>query len=78
VVRPDLLWTDERPSVRIVHARVYDDAITQVDVQVAGEPDVSVRVVSGHALATVPKGADVEALIARTADGDVVERFRTG
>jgi hypothetical protein len=71
---PGGLWTDERPSVRIVHARIYDHTATLVDVEVEGAPDISLSVVAGHALGTVPKAARVEALVARNEDGDVVAR----
>jgi hypothetical protein len=57
-----------------VHARVYDDTAVLVDVEVEGGPDISLTVVAGHALGTVPKGARVEALMGRNQDGDVVAR----
>jgi hypothetical protein len=77
-ITPGLFWTDQRPSVRIVHARIHDGAIARVDLEVEGEPDRSLPVLSGHVLATVPKDAHVEALVGRSADGDVVERFQLG
>jgi hypothetical protein len=71
---PSLYGTIERPSVRIVHVRVYDEAITRVDVQVDGAADLSLPVVAGHALGTVPKDATVTRYVGRDADGDVVAR----
>jgi hypothetical protein len=73
-IAPATFWTAERPSVWIVHARVYDDAVTRVDVEVAGAADLSLPVVAGHALGTVPKDATVEAFVGRDADGAVVAR----
>jgi hypothetical protein len=67
-------WTDERPSIQIVHARVYDDAITRVDVELDGAEGISLPVASGHALGTVAKDARVRAFVGRDADGDVVAR----
>lgn len=71
---PATMWTIERPSVEIVHVRVHDDSVKRVDVSVSGAPDISLDVVSGHALGTIPKGARVEAIAGRNADGDVVAR----
>ncbi len=71
---PDLLWTAERPSVQTVHVRVHDDAVTRVEVFLAGATPVSLRVVSGHALGTVPKDAQVEEYVGRNADGEAVAR----
>jgi hypothetical protein len=73
-IAPATFWTEERPSVWIVHARVYDDAVTRLDVDVAGAADLSLPVVAGHALGTAPKDATVVAFIGRDADGKVVAR----
>jgi hypothetical protein len=71
---PDTFWTAERPSIQILHARVYDGAITRVDVEIGGSDPVSLPVVSGHVLGTVGKEARVEAFVGRNADGDEVAR----
>lgn len=68
---PDIFWTHERPSVRIVHVRVYDDAITRVDVETRTGDSLSLTVASGHALGTLPDGVGVAALVGRDADGAV-------
>lgn len=73
-MRPETLWTEDRPSVKIVHARIYDDAITQVDVVLDSAPEVSIAVVAGHALGTVSQDARIVALAGRNADGDEVAR----
>jgi hypothetical protein len=73
-MRPDLLWTDERPSVRIVHVRVFDQSIERVDVELDGSARTSLPVVAGHALGTVAREARVLALVGRNADGDEVTR----
>jgi hypothetical protein len=70
----DTFWTAERPSVRIVHARVYDDSITRVEVDLRAADPVDLPVVSGHALGTVPKDALVEGYVGLNADGDAVVR----
>jgi hypothetical protein len=70
----DTGWTLERPSVEIVHARVHDDAITRVEVEVEGAEPLVLPVSSGHALGTLPKGARVVAYVGRDADGNVVAR----
>ena len=67
-------WTAERPSVLILHARVYDASITEVDAELADGGQVSLPVASGHALGTVAKDEHVEAYVGRNADGDEVER----
>jgi hypothetical protein len=68
-------WTIERPSIQIMHVRVYADAITRIEVQLEGAAEVSLPVVSGHALGTVSKDARLQALVGRDADGDVVARW---
>jgi hypothetical protein len=73
-IRPGTLWTAERPSVKIVHARVYDDAITRVEIVIEGGPGVSLPVVAGHALGTVAKDARVVAFVGRNENADEVTR----
>jgi hypothetical protein len=73
-IRPGGLWTAERPSVRIVHARVYDDAITSVEIVVEGGREVSLPVVAGHVLGTVAKDARVQAFVGRDASGEEMAR----
>jgi hypothetical protein len=70
-------WTIERPSVLIMHVRVYDDAITRVQLEFEGADGMSLPVVSGHALGTMPKQSPVtlQAVVGRNADGDVVARW---
>jgi hypothetical protein len=78
-IRPDgPLWTIERPSVRIMHVRVYDDAVTRVDLELEGAAEMSLPVVSGHALGTIPEdGGQVRprSVVGRNADGEVIERW---
>jgi hypothetical protein len=72
------LWTIERPSVRIMHVRVYDTAVARVDLQLEGAADVSLPVVSGHALGTISgEGGQVRPLsvLGRNAEGEVIERW---
>jgi hypothetical protein len=73
-IATDTLWTDERPDVLILHARVYDDAITRVQVDLEGADPVFLTVASGHALGTVPKHVQVDGYIGLDADGDAVAR----
>ena len=75
---PDMVWTVERPSIYVVHVRVYDDSVTSVDVRFDDAPDLVLPVVSGHALGTMPKGEEprFDAVVGRDADGDVVARAR--
>ena len=70
-------WTIERPSVLILHVRVYDEAVTRVQLEFEGRAGISLPVVSGHALGTVPKQESVHLLsvVGRNADGEVVERW---
>jgi hypothetical protein len=72
VLAPDGFWTIERPSVKIVHVRVYDDAIATLDVDVEGGETVSLPVASGHALGTVAKDAKITAYVALDAAGERV------
>jgi hypothetical protein len=74
-LRPETTWWAELPSVVIVHARVYDDGIPRVDVEVEGGQTVALPVVAGHVLGTVPKDERLLALVGRDADGDEVTRF---
>ena len=69
-------WTDQRPNVRIMHVRIYDDAITRVDVEFEGADDLSLPVVSGHALGTIPDApAHLQSVVGRDVDGEVIERW---
>jgi hypothetical protein len=70
-------WTIERPSVLIFHVRVYDEAITRVQLELEGADEISLPVVSGHALGTIPKQDHVrlQSVIGRNADGDVVAQW---
>lgn len=69
-----VFWAPVRP-VPIVHVRVHDDDVVQVDVH---EEDGSVRrleVVAGHALGAIEEGAVLLRAIGRDAGGDEVARF---
>lgn len=71
-------WTYVRPSVRILHVRIYDDAITRVDLRLEGAPDLSLPVVSGHALGTIPNDegrVEIEFVVGRNAEGEEIERW---
>lgn len=70
-------WTDRRPSVLVFHVRVYDEAITRVQLQLEGADELSLPVVSGHALGTIPTQEHVRLLsvVGRNADGEVVARW---
>jgi hypothetical protein len=68
-------WTIERPSIAIMHVRIYDDAITRVQIEFEDAADVSLPVVSGHALGTVSKEARLQAIAGRSEDGEVVARW---
>lgn len=74
VIQVGTIWTVDRPSVAIVHARVYDATISRVDVEVEGAPTIALSVIAGHALGTVAKEARVVAVVGRKADGDEVAR----
>jgi hypothetical protein len=78
-IQPDgPAWTIERPSVRIMHVRTYDDSITRVDLDLEGAPDMSLPVSSGHALGTIPnEEGQVRPLsvVGRNADGEVIARW---
>jgi hypothetical protein len=78
-IRPDGPgWTDERPSVRIMHVRIYDDAITRVDLEFEGAAEMSLPVVGGHALGTIPEEGgpvSLQSVLGRNADGEVIERW---
>lgn len=74
-IRPGTLWTAERPNVKIVHVRVYDDAIERIEVEVDDATTVTLPVVAGYALGTVPNDERVVALVGRDADGGEVTRL---
>lgn len=73
-LRPETLWSENRPSVVIVHARIYDDAITRVDAVLDGAREVSLAVAAGHALGTVSKDEKIAAVVGRNADGQELVR----
>jgi hypothetical protein len=70
-------WTIDRPSVLSFHVRVYDDTITRVILELDGADALSLPVVSGHALGTIPKQEHVSlrSVVGFNADGDVVARW---
>jgi hypothetical protein len=70
-------WTDRRPSVLVFHVRVYDEAIAQVQLELDGADELSLPVVSGHALGTIPKQEHVRLLsvVGRNGDGAVVAQW---
>lgn len=72
---PGVWWTAERPNIEIVHVRIYDDAITRIEVEVEGASAISLPVVSGYALGTVAKEERILAIVGREADGDEVMRM---
>lgn len=75
-IRPDgPMWTIERPNIEIMHVRIYDDAITRVQIELKDAAGVSLPVVSGHALGALPKGAHLRAIVGQNGDGEVVARW---
>jgi RNA polymerase sigma factor (sigma-70 family) len=74
-IRFESFWTDERPDVKIVHIRVYDDGVTTVGVAVDSGHDLALPVASGNALGWIPKSARVTDVVAHDASGAVVARF---
>ncbi len=63
-ILPNVFWTADRPSVKVVHVRLSDAAVTDVRVEVEGAADLTLPVAEGHALGTIPKDADVRLLVA--------------
>lgn len=74
-MQPEIFWTEDRPNIRIVHARILDESIARITVEVEGGPEVSLPAVDGHGLGTVAKDARIIALVGRDADGTEVARF---
>jgi len=72
----DTFWTAERPNIQILHARVYDDSIAQVEVDLRDAKPVYLQVASGHALGTVPKDVHVDGYVGLNSHGDPVARPR--
>jgi hypothetical protein len=72
----DVGWTAERPNVQIVHARVRDDSIVSVEVQLEHGDPVSLPVASGHALGTLPMNVRVAAFVGLNAAGEEVARSK--
>jgi hypothetical protein len=71
----DSFWTDELPDVAIVHVRLYEDRIVQVDLTVERGQDRSLPVTEGHALGWIPHAARVVGAVGRDVDGEVVARW---
>jgi hypothetical protein len=59
------------PGVLVLHARVRD--VGDVQIELASGQRIPMEVVSGHALAAVPSDSTVTAVVARDAQGDVVQ-----
>ena len=72
VLKVEVLSTPERPSVWIVHARVANEAITRVEVEVDGGQNVSLAVVAGYGFGIVPKTRRIVAFVGENAEGDKV------
>jgi hypothetical protein len=69
-------WDFQRPNVKFLHVRVYDEEITRVDVELDGAAPMSLRVVSGHVLATVPlETRSLDVVVGRNAGGEEVARY---
>jgi hypothetical protein len=66
-------WTGERPSILIVHARVYDDEITTVEVELEDGSTLPLTVVAGYALGTIPKEASVKVFVGRDSEGEAID-----
>lgn len=77
-IRPSTMWTVERSRVLIVHTRVYDDAISRIDILVRGAQTASLRVIAGHALGTVGAEAHILAAVGRNSEGAEVTRVTLG
>jgi hypothetical protein len=74
-IQAGTLWTADRPSVQIVRARIYDESIARLDIQLRDSSVVSLPVVDGFALGTVSREAKVSAIVGRDSDGDEVARI---
>jgi hypothetical protein len=72
-LNPGIFWTAERPNVVVAYARVYDEEITRIDVEVEGAPPIPLHV-TGYALGPIPKEARLLALVGRNAEGHEVTR----
>lgn len=72
LLKVEVLSTPERPSVWIVHARVADEAITRVEVEVGSGENVSLDVVAGYGFGIVPKTSRIVAFVGENAKGDKV------
>ena len=68
-------WRDSRPSVRVVHVRVYDEDIVRVDVHVTDGGVVQLPVVAGHAFGALDPSAHLDHVVGFDADGDEVDRL---
>lgn len=65
----------ERPDIEIVHVRIYDDAITRIEVELESASPIPLPLVAGYALGTVAKEERIVAIVGRSADGEEVARF---
>jgi hypothetical protein len=74
-MQPQSWWTAERPSVTIVHARIYDNSITQVVAKLETGGTVAFPVAAGHALGTIEKDARLSALVGRNDEGEEIKRI---
>jgi hypothetical protein len=74
-ISPGSFWTAERPSVKIIHVRLANDTITRVQVEVEGAANLTLPVVDGHTLGTIPKDAKATVLVGLDNDGNEIARF---
>lgn len=74
-MRPGIMGAPlDRPSVKILHARVLDGSITRVVFELEGSPAISLPVVDGYVLGTVSKDAQIVGIVGRNADDNEVAR----
>jgi hypothetical protein len=74
-IHTGILWTADRPNVSIVRARIYDESITRIDLELKDSAALSLPVIDGYALGTVPREARVLAIVGRNSDGEEVARI---
>lgn len=67
-------WSIDRPTIQVVSARVYDSAITDIEVELRGAPALTLPVVAGYALGTVPNDQPVLAFTGHDASGHEIGR----
>jgi hypothetical protein len=73
-LRPETLWSENRPNVMIVYARIYGETITRVDALLDHGQRMSLAFARGFALGTIARDEKLTAVVGLNDDGEELAR----